>query len=83
LWLTALQRLLSGPFFVRFENSWLMKILLSNCGNCFAMNSFAIGVDEPHFTLLTMPWAIAACMSAGAVSGVKSRMMPPPFPASW
>ena len=28
-----------------------MKIFPSNCGNCFAMNSFAIGVDEPQITL--------------------------------
>ena len=47
------------------------------------MNVFAIGVDEPHLTLSTMPWAIAAFMKAGAVSGVKSMRMPPPSPANW
>ena len=47
------------------------------------MNVFAIGVDEPHFTLSMRPCASAAFMSAGAVSGVKSRMMPPPCPAAW
>ena len=47
------------------------------------MNVFAIGVDEPHFTLSTMPWAMAAFMNAGAVSGVKSSRMPPPSPANW
>ena len=47
------------------------------------MNVFAIGVDEPHFTLSTMPCASAAFMNAGAVSGVKSIRMPPPSPANW
>ena len=47
------------------------------------MNVFAIGVEEPHFTLSTRPCASAAFMSAGAVSGVKSRMIPPPWPAAW
>ncbi len=47
------------------------------------MNVFAIGVDEPHFTLSTMPCASAAFMNAGAVSGVKSSRMPPPSPANW
>ena len=36
------------------------------------MTVLAIGVDEPHFTFLTMPCASAAFMKAGAVSGVKS-----------
>ena len=39
------------------------------------MNSLAIGVDEPHITLSTTPCEIAACRNAGAVSGVKSRMI--------
>ena len=47
------------------------------------MNVLAIGVDEPHFTLSIRPCASAAFMSAGAVSGVKSRMIPPPGPAAW
>ena len=47
------------------------------------MNVLAIGVDEPHLTLSIRPWASAAFISAGAVSGVKSRMMPPPGPAAW
>ena len=42
----------------------------------------AIGVDEPHITSLTRPWATAAFSSAGAVSGVKSRMTAPPLPAA-
>ena len=47
------------------------------------MNVLAIGVDEPHLILLTMPIEIAAFMKAGAVSGVKSMMMPLPSPANW
>ena len=47
------------------------------------MNVFAIGVDEPHLILLTMPIEIAAFMNAGAVSGVKSMRMPLPSPANW
>src|SRR4051794_21900690 len=43
-----------------FENSLLIQRWPSNCGNCPAMNVFAIGVDEPHFTLLTMPCSTAA-----------------------
>src|SRR2546423_15392510 len=37
-------------------NSWLIHRWPSNCGNCAAMNVFAIGVEEPHFTLSMMPW---------------------------
>ena len=47
------------------------------------MSVFAIGVDEPHSTLSTIPCASAAFMKAGAVSGVKSIRMPPPSPANW
>ena len=46
------------------------------------MKSLAIGVDEPHFTLSTRPWAMAAFSRAGAESGVKSRITPPPGPAA-
>src|SRR5512132_1598614 len=67
----------------RLENSWLIQRWPSNCGNCLAMNVLAIGVDEPHLILLTMPIAIAAFMNAGAVSGVKSMMIPLPSPANW
>ena len=63
-------------------NSWLMCILPSKAPNCFAMNALAIGVDEPQMTLSTRPWAMAACIRAGAESGVKSRMTPPPSPAA-
>ncbi len=73
---------MSGVLSVRLLNSWLMCILPSNCGNCFAMNSLAIGVDEPHSTLSTRPCEIAACSSAGAESGVKSMITPPPSPAA-
>ncbi len=79
----CLYSVVSGPVSVMLWNSWLMKILLSNLPNCVAMNSLAIGVDDPHFTLSTTPWAIAAFSKAGAVSGVKSRMTPPPVPAAW
>ena len=47
------------------------------------MNVFAIGVDEPHLILFTMPNPMAAFMNAGAVSGVKSMMIPLPSPAYW
>ena len=47
------------------------------------MNVLAIGVDDPHLILLTMPIEIAAVMKAGAVSGVKSSRMPFPSPANW
>src|SRR5215467_11832626 len=63
-------------------NSLLIHRLPSNCGNCDAIKVFAIGVDDPHLTLLTRPSEIAAFMNAGAVSGVKSRMIPPPSPAN-
>ena len=65
----------------RGENSLLIQRCPSNAGeNWPDMNVFAIGVDEPHFTLLTMPCASPAFMKAGAVSGVKSSMMPPSVP---
>ena len=64
-------------------NSELMNSFPSQLPNCPAMNVFAIGVEEPHFTLSMRPCASAAFMSAGAVSGVKSRMIPPPGPAAW
>ena len=47
------------------------------------MNVLAIGVDDPHLILSTMPIEIAAVMKAGAVSGVKSSRMPFPSPANW
>src|SRR3954452_14476432 len=60
---------MSGVVSVRLLNSLLTCILPSNWGNCFAMNSLAIGVEEPHSTLSTRPCEIAACSSAGAESG--------------
>src|SRR6478735_10676459 len=81
---TASIKRVSGPTDgSRLENSWLIQRCPSNCGNCPAMNVFAIGVDEPHLILSTMPSEIAALMNAGAVSGVKSRMIPLPSPANW
>src|SRR5204863_9001553 len=60
-----------------FENSLSIQRCPSNAGeNCPAMNVFAIGVEEPHFTLSTMPCDSAAFMNAGAVAGVKSSRMP-------
>src|SRR4029453_4975050 len=47
------------------------------------MNWLAVGVDDPHLILPTIPWASAAFMNAGAVSGVKLSRMPPPSPAYW
>src|SRR3954447_9831928 len=42
----------SGPTLgSTFENSLLIQRWPSNCGNCPAMKVFAIGVDDPHFTL--------------------------------
>src|SRR5665213_3035227 len=65
------------------ENSLLIQRWPSNAGeNCPDMNVFAIGVDEPHFSVLTRFCASAAFMKAGAVSGVKSRMIPPSVPAN-
>src|SRR3954452_15727000 len=67
-----------------FENSLSIQRCPSNSGeNWLDMNVFAIGVEEPHSTLSTIPWASAAFMKAGAVSGVKSIRMPPPSPANW
>src|SRR5665213_792246 len=64
----------SGPTFgSTFENSLSIQRWPSKAGeNWPDMNVFAIGVDEPHSTLSTIPWASAAFMKAGAVSGVKS-----------
>src|SRR5438067_10672081 len=75
----------SGPTLgSTFENSLSIQRWPSNSGeNWLDMNVFAIGVDEPHITLLTMPCASAAFMKAGAVSGVKSIRMAPPSPANW
>src|SRR5262245_3076280 len=75
----------SGPTFgSMFENSLSIQRWPSNAGeNWPDMNVFAIGVDDPHITLSTIPWAWAAFMNAGAVSGVKSSRMPPPLPANW
>ena len=65
-------------------NSLLIQRCPSNVGeNWLDMNVFAIGVDEPHFTLSTMPWASAAFMNGGRRVGREVDMMPPPSPANW
>src|SRR6478672_6028880 len=80
-WMASIRRV-SGPCDASSRpNSLLIHRWPSNCGNWPAMIVFAIGVDEPHLILLTMPIEIAAFMNAGAVSGVKSRRMPLPSPA--
>ncbi len=72
----------SGPTFgSTFENSLSIHRRPSNAGeNWLDINVFAIGVDEPHSTLSTIPCCWAAFMNAGAVSGVKSSRIAPSVP---
>src|SRR5580765_3177908 len=81
----AIIRRVSGPCDASSSpNSLLIHRWPSHFGeNWPDMNVLAIGVDEPHLILFTIPMASAAFMKAGAVSGVKSMMMPLPSPAYW